>query len=90
MEMKNLTDSELIDMAYIEVRKMDTHAWSPIVISILGIIQSILLIFNLTTVLFFVIFWVLIVGIYILHTKKIKECELKIQEILDELTSRDL
>ena len=90
MEMKNLTDSELLDMAYIEVRKIDVNDWSQIVISILGIIQSILLIFNLTTVLFFVIFWVLIVGIYILHTKKIKECELKIQEILDELTSRDL
>jgi hypothetical protein len=90
MEMKNLTDSELIDMAYIEVRKMDINAWSQIVISILGIIQSILLIFNLTTVLFFVIFWVLIVGIYILHTIKIKECELKVQKILDELTSRDL
>jgi hypothetical protein len=88
--MKNLTDSELIDMAYIEVRKMDTHCWSQIVISILGIMQSILLIFNLTNVLFFIIFWFLMVGIYIFHTKKIKECEKKIEEILNELTSRDI
>lgn len=88
--MKNLTDKELIDMAHFEVRKIDTHAWSQIVISILGIIQSILLIFNFTNVLFFVIFWVLIVGIYVFHTKKIKECEFKLQEILNELTSRDI
>ena len=88
--MKNLTDSELIDIACVEVRKIDTHAWSQIVIGILGILQFILLIFNLTTFLFFAIFWVLIVGIYIFHTKKIKKCEKKIEEILNELTSRDI
>lgn len=88
--MKNLTDSELIDMAYVEVRKIDIHAWSQIVIGILGVIQSILLIFNFTNILLFCIFWLSIVGIYIFHTKKIKESEIKLQEILNELTSRDI
>ena len=32
--MKNLTDDELITMAYSEVKKIDTHLWSQVAISV--------------------------------------------------------
>lgn len=86
--MKEFTDEELITMAHSEVKKMDIHLWSQIVISIFLIIQSGLLIFNLISLSIFVLFWSLFMVLYLIHNKKVKKSEIKIQEILDELTSR--
>ena len=87
--MKNLTDKQLIDLAYSEVNKMDIHSWSQIIISIFLIIQLGLLIFNLISVVIFTFLWVLFFCLYMFHTRKSKKSEIKLQEILDELTSRD-
>lgn len=88
--MKNLTDDELITMAYSEVKKMDTHLWSQLIISIFLIAQSGLLIFNFVSVGLFAVLWVLFIGLYLFHNKKSKKSEIKLQEILDELTSRNI
>ena len=86
--MKEFTDDELITMAYSEVKKMDTHLWSQIIISVFLIIQSGLLFFSLVSFGLFVVLWVLFMGLYLFHNKKSKKSEIKLQEILDELTSR--
>lgn len=88
--MKNLTDDELITMAYSEVKKMDTHSWSQIIISVFLIAQSTLLFFSLVSIGLFAVLWVLFMGLYLFHNKKSKKSEIKLQEILDELTSRQL
>jgi len=88
--MKNLTDDELLTMAYSEVKKMDTHLWSQITISVFLIAQSGLLIFNLVPLGLFVFLWILFFCLYIFHKHKSKKSEIKLQEILDELTSRNI
>jgi len=88
--MKNLTDDELITMAYSEVKKIDTHLWSQVAISVFLIAQSGLLIFNFVSVGLFAVLWVLFIGLYLFHNKKSKKSEIKLQEILDELTSRNI
>lgn len=86
--MKEFTDDELITMAYSEVKKMDVHLWSQIIISVFLIAQSGLLIFNFVSVGLFVVLWVLFMGLYLFHNIKSKKSEIKLQEILEELTSR--
>lgn len=88
--MKNLTDDELITMAYSEVKKMDTHLWSQIIISVFLIAQSALLFFSLVSFGLFAILWVLFFCLYMFHKHKAKKSENKINEILNELTSRDI
>lgn len=88
--MKNLTDSQLLEMAHIEIKKMDIHLWSTIVISVLMIIESSFLIFGLIKLGLFIFFWVLLGLLYLFHNNKAKKSENKINEILNELTSRDI
>lgn len=86
--MKEFTEDELITMAYSEVKKMDTHLWSQIIISVFLIIQSGLLFFSLVSFGIFTFLWVLFFCLYLFHKHKSKKSEIKLQEILDELTSR--
>jgi len=86
--MKEFTDDELITMAYSEIKKMDIHFWSQIIISVFLIVQLGLLIFNLVSVNLFTFLWVLFFCLYLVHNKKSKKSEIKLKEILDELTSR--
>jgi hypothetical protein len=88
--MKNITDSELIDMAYAEIRKMDVNLWSQMILAILCIAESVLLLFGLIPMSVFAVFWFLFMGLYLFHYKKSKKSEIKIQEILNELTSREV
>lgn len=88
--MKNLTDDELITMAYSEVKKIDINFWAQVVISVFLIAQSGLLIFNLVPIFSFSFLWILFFCLYIFHKQKSKKSEIKLQEILDELTSRNI
>lgn len=88
--MKEFTDDELITMAYSEVKKMDTHLWSQLIISVFLIAQSGLLFFDFVSLGFFTVLWILFFCLYIFHKNKSKKSEIKLQEILDELTSRQL
>lgn len=87
--MKNLTDNELINMGYDEIRKMDVNLWLQMILCVLCIIESTLLLFGLISILMFVVSWVIFMGLYLFHNKKSKKSEIKIQEILEELTIRD-
>ena len=86
--MKEFTDDELITMAYSEVKKMDIHLWSQLIISVFLIAQSGLLFFNFVSVWVFAVLWVLFFCLYVFHKHKSKKSEIKLQEILDELTLR--
>ena len=88
--MKELSDEDLITMAFSEIKKMDTNFWSQMILSVLCIVESVLLIFGLISIGVFAVFWFLFMGLYILHNKKSKKSEIKLQEILDELTSREI
>jgi hypothetical protein len=88
--MKELKDGELIDLAYSEIKKMDIHSWSQIVISLLVIVQAIFLVFDIITLISYGFIWVVFLFLYLFHRNKIKKSEIKIQEIMDELTSRNI
>lgn len=88
--MKEFTDDELITMVYSELKKMDIHFWSQIIISVFLMVQSGLLFFNLVSIGLFVVLWVLFFCLYMFHKHKSKKSEIKLQEILDELTSRQI
>lgn len=88
--MKDLTDSQLIDMIYENLENADKHMYVNIVLTIIAIIQSVLLIFNLVGVFSFVSVYVLCLIFYLYHQKKSEKYMKTIDELLKELTSRDI
>jgi hypothetical protein len=88
--MKEFTEDELITMAYSEVKKMEINFYTQMILCVLCLIESTLLFFGLISITTFVVFWPLFIGLYLLHNKKSKKSEIKIQEIIDELTSRGI
>lgn len=86
--MKDLKDGELIDMAHNEIKKMDTHFWAQMILCVLCLVESTLLFFGLIPIIVFAFFWLLFIGLYQFHTKKLKKSEKKIEEILYELNNR--
>lgn len=88
--MKDLKDGELIDLAHSEIKKMDMNFYAQIILCVLCLIESTLLLFGLISIIVFAVFWTLFMGLYLFHNKKSKKSEIKIQEIIDELTSRNI
>jgi hypothetical protein len=88
--MKELTDGELIDLANNQIKIMDKHLISQIILSVLVIIQAAFLIFDIISVNFYFCIWLISMCLYIFHRIRIKNSEIKVQEILDELTSRNI
>lgn len=88
--MKELTDGELIDLANNQIKIMDKNLISQIILSILVIIQATFLIFDIISVNFYFCIWIIFMVLYVFHNKKIKKSEIKMQEILDEFTSRNI
>ena len=87
--MKELTDGELIDLAYRQIKISDKHFISQVVITILIIIQATFLIFDMILIYFYFPIWLVSMVLVFFHRKQIKNSEIKVQEILDELTSRN-
>jgi hypothetical protein len=88
--MKELNDHELLGLAYKEIRKMDVHIISTVIFAISSIIEFILTILQIISIPTYVIFFLVILVLYYYHIQKFKKCEKRIEEILDELTSRDI
>lgn len=86
--MKELEDGELIDLAYHEIKKMDIHIWSSVVVSCLMVVESVFLFLNVIPLVFFVVLWFILLSIYLVHRIKIKKSEKKIDQIINELKSR--
>jgi hypothetical protein len=88
--MKNLTDSELLALAYKNLAKADKQFYSIAVLTIIGIIQSILLIFNFVGIVSFLIIYPICFLLYFYHRKKHEEYLKIIDELLKELASREI
>lgn len=88
--MKDLKDGELIDLAHNEIKKMDINFYAQMILCVLCLIESTLLFFGLISITVFAVFWTLFMGLYLFHNKKSKKSEIKIQEIINELTSRNI
>lgn len=88
--MKELTDGELIDLAKNQIKIMDKHLISQFILCALIIIQAIFLIFDIISINFYFCVWIISMGLYVFHRKRIKNTEIKVQEIVDELTSRNI
>jgi len=86
--MKNLTDSELLSLAYKNLAIADKHFYSSMVLVIIGLIQSILLIFNF--VVSFLIVYPICFLLYLYHKKKQEKYMKIVDEALKELTSREI
>lgn len=88
--MKNLTDSELLDLAYKKLEIADKHTYSSVVLVLISLIQVLLLVFDYIGVLSFILIYPLSFGFYLYHKIKSEKYLKKVDEILNELTSRDL
>ena len=88
--MKNLTDSELLALAYKNLAKADKQFYSTLILTIIGIIQSILLIFNFVGVVSFLIVYPICFLLYLYHKKKQEKYMKIVDEVLKELTSREI
>jgi hypothetical protein len=88
--MKNLTDSELLALAYKNLAKADKQLYSTLILTIIGIIQSILLIFNFVGVVSFLIVYPICFLLYLYHKKKQEKYMKIVDEALKELNSREI
>jgi len=88
--MKDLNDQELLDLVYNEIRKMDIHIISTIIFVIALVIEFILVFLQVILLpVFFILFFAVLI-LYYYHSQNFKKCEKRIEEILNELTSRDI
>jgi len=88
--MKELTDNELFKLAYKQIKIGNRHFISQTVITVLILIQATFLILDIISIYFYGPMWLVCMWLYLFHRKKIKNSEIKVQEILNELTSRNL
>jgi pilus assembly protein TadC len=88
--MKDLNDKELLDLAWENIARADKHLYSTLVLVIIGLIQSILLMFNFVNILSFLIIYPISFLLYLYHKKKQEKYMNVVNEALDELTSRGI
>ena len=88
--MKDLNDQELLDLAYNEIRKMDIHIISTVIFVIALVVEFILTFLQIIVLPVFFIFLFAVIILYYYHNQRFKNCEKRIDEILKELTSREL
>ena len=90
MNMKELNDSELLDKAYKHLEIADKHMYSTLILTIVSIVQSILLFFNIVGVGSFLIVYLICFLLYLYHRKKQEKYMKIVDELLKEFTSREI
>ena len=86
--MKNLTDEELFDLANEYLADNSKHATASVVLFIVGIVQSLLLMFSFITITPFLIVTPIVYGFGYYHMRKGNKSLDKVDEILKEFDSR--
>jgi len=87
--MKELKDQELLDLAYNEIRKMDIHIISTVIFVVLLVFEFILAFLQIISLPILFLFLSAIIILYYYHSQRFKKCEKRIEQIIDELTSRN-
>jgi uncharacterized membrane protein len=88
--MKELKDSEVLELAWKNLAKADKHLYSTVVLVIVGLIQSILLIFNFVNIFSFLIVYTISFLLYLYHRKKQEKYMKVVNDALEELGSRGI
>ena len=88
--MKDLKDQELLDLAYNEIRKMDIHIISTVIFVVVLVFEFILAFLQIISLPILFLFLSAIIILYYYHSQRFKKCEKRVEEILNELTSRDI
>jgi Flp pilus assembly protein TadB len=88
--MKELTDNELVTLAWENLAMADKHLYSTLVLMIIVLIQSILLMFSIVNIFSFLIVYPICFLLYLYHRKKQEKYMNVVTEVLDELTSRGI
>jgi Ca2+/Na+ antiporter len=88
--MKELTDRELLDLAWKNLKIADRHLYSTVVLTVVSIVQSILLIFSFVSVISFLIIYPICFLLYLYHRKKQEKYMNIVEATLNELTSREI
>lgn len=86
--MKNLTDEELFDLANEYLVENIKHATASAVLFVVGIIQSLLLMFSFITIVPFLLVVPIVYGFGYYHMRKGNKSLDKVDEILKEFDSR--
>ena len=86
--MKNLTDEELFDLAEKCLDDNNKHSIASAVLFIVGLIQSLLLMFGFITIIPFIIVTPIVYGFGYYHMRKGKKSLDKVDEILKEFDER--
>jgi uncharacterized membrane protein len=86
--MKNLTDEELFDLANEYLVDNSKHATASVVLFVVGIIQSLLLMFSFITIVPFLLVAPIVYGFGYYHMRKGNKSLDKVDEILKEFDSR--
>jgi amino acid transporter len=90
MNVKELNDGELLDLARKNLAIADKHMYSTIILTIVSLIQSILLFFNFVGVVSFLIVYLICFLLYLYHRKKQEKYMKVVDEALKEFTSREI
>jgi hypothetical protein len=86
--MKNLTDEELFNLANKCLDDNSKHATASVVLFIVGIIQSLLLMFGIINIIPFLVVVPIVYGFGYYHLKQGKKSLDKVDEILLEFDER--
>jgi hypothetical protein len=87
--MKDLTNDELLDLAWDNIDNADRHTRASIVLVVLSLIQSILLMFSIVNILGFLLVYVPSICLYLYHKSKSDRYLKIVNEAIMELTSRE-
>jgi hypothetical protein len=89
INMKNLSNDELLDLAWSNISKADNHINASIVLVLLSLIQSLLLIFGVVNIVGFLLVYVPSFCLYLYHKHKGDKYLKTTYEVIAEITSRE-
>lgn len=89
ISMKDLTNEELLELAWGNLDKADRHMYASIVLVSVSLIQSLLLIFSVVHIVGFLLVYIPSFSLYLYHKHKGDKHLKIVDQAIVELTSRE-